>query len=892
MNAAGRAAWALARLIGGYRATGRPMAWLLAVLLWSPPLWAASNWRQVEPGQLPPADQALLLLVIESDLPLGRLVLQGPRGSVRLRAAARRKLRLASSPHAGEGEHSALLLQVPPGEYGLQRMERKIGTTALPLDAAWTTRFELRAGRIGYPGDFRLAELAGRDAVRLSRENRSSRWLPLLDQAMPGLLAERPLEWVGGGVDPFPQHWQALGRPGATATVAAPQPGPCDGALDWRCEWLPALLRAPALPLASLSPDGRWLVLGQRGGRRLRLHLEHLPSGQRESVPADTGELTRIGWCGPDCLVLTHGQGPTARVSLFALDWRSDGLSMHRHSIPVPGEVLDPLPGRPGEILFGRTDDAQGDDSLEVFRLRLGADGIDRNQLRPSLRIDGEVRSEMGWLADASGNLQLAMLRDEHGHRLQSAAGLPLFNAPIDSHLDLVGFADGAALAITDHQRRARELLALPVDGAPPRLLASIESCAGCIQRPVDLVGALLDPSGRQLLGLRHHRHGLLQTQLPDGARARRLHGLLPDSEAQSFNLARIARSADGGRESWLYQSERPGEAASAAWWLQVDEQSAPRLLGRLRPALDCADPAAAQQAHCRDGGLRPLRSEALVLPGGAGGPVEAFLSLPPRVLGPERPLPLLLLIHGGPLGVTDDRHFDPLVHWLAAHEFAVLQVNYRGSAGYGRAFRDAALGEPGRGIEADLLAALDQLLASDPRIDGERVCAVGTSYGGYSALMLALLRPALIDCAVALAPVTDLPLRFHSADWNDDPLQHAVQLRLYGDPQTDLAELQSRSPLYRAQGLRQPLLIGHGRLDRRVHPEHTERLALLLGATGHPPELVWFDNEGHGLRRLDNEVRWYLQLIEFLGRNLLDGGSQSSSTAVTAADAGGRAQE
>jgi dipeptidyl aminopeptidase/acylaminoacyl peptidase len=113
------------------------------------------------------------------------------------------------------------------------------------------------------------------------------------------------------------------------------------------------------------------------------------------------------------------------------------------------------------------------------------------------------------------------------------------------------------------------------------------------------------------------------------------------------------------------------------------------------------------------------------------------------------------------------------------------------------------------------------------------------------------------------------LPLRFVSSDWNADPLQAALQARLYGDPRARLETLQARSPVYRFQALRRPLLIGHGKRDRRVNPEHSDRLALLLRGMDRSPQVQIYDNEGHSLQRVDNQIDWYGRVLAFLQREI-----------------------
>lgn len=224
------------------------------------------------------------------------------------------------------------------------------------------------------------------------------------------------------------------------------------------------------------------------------------------------------------------------------------------------------------------------------------------------------------------------------------------------------------------------------------------------------------------------------------------------------------------------------------------------------------------------------------------GGPrVEAFLSVPPGV---ERPH-LVVVPHGGPLGVADDRTFDPFVQQLASRGYAVLKVNYRGSGGYGSAFAERGRGEWGLGIEDDIEAAIDDVVRRG-LVREDRMCAVGGSYGGYSALMMLLRSPERFACGVAIAGVTDLALWFSTADWSMNRELRDLQAESVGDPVADYELLKARSPVYRAAEFDAPVLIVHGAEDRRVDVEHGARLRAMLRVHGKPHRFVVLDGEGH----------------------------------------------
>jgi predicted esterase len=778
-------------------------------------------------------------------------------------------------PPVDGAERAFLLLELKPGSYQLVRVERADEDRPLSLPAALKSAFELSGGTLAYPGDLHIAEVAGRQTLQQRWDNRSSRWLPLLRQAHPTILRDWPLRHVGPQADAFPAQWQdwsAAGlfaaRESVRAVVAAP--------LSTVPALTRALFRPPTLSLASLAPDGRWLALAERSDRRLRLLLHDTVGAVRHPVAIHLDDDSRLLWCGNDCLSISHGGGRHSQVEVLRLLGTTAAPQLRSLAVPFAGYVIDPLPQAADELLYGRLDNRSGKDSLEVYRLRLDGSQIHPRQFNRSRRLDGRLRNELGWLSDAEGQLRLALGRSETGYRLlqPTPRGLPqpLLETPLSTQFDALSIVDDALLALTDAELPSRQLRRYPLDRSAPTSVAAVgpEACADCIDLPVDLLGVVLGAVDRRPLAVRFEARGLARSLGLDQTVQDRLDFLAERHPGAALTLARV--SADGA--SWLYHIDQPGAAAAAGWWLQTDPERAPERIGLRRPWLECshAEPPRSERDPatdpCVDGPLPPLRSEALELRSAEGGPLEAFLSLPPELHGPQRPFPLLLLPHGGPIGVRDNRSFDPVVQLFGRAGYAVLQVNYRGSLGYGRAFRDAAFGAVGGAIEADLIGALEQVLRDD-RLDPARVCAVGMSYGGYSALMLAIARPEMLRCVAAYAPLTDLPLRFGSSDWNADPLQRSVQQALYGDPATELTSLQQRSPLYRFQELTQPLLLGHGLRDRRVHPEHSARLELVLRESGRPPAIHWYDNEAHGLNRVSNQIDWYGRVLAFLRREL-----------------------
>ena len=241
---------------------------------------------------------------------------------------------------------------------------------------------------------------------------------------------------------------------------------------------------------------------------------------------------------------------------------------------------------------------------------------------------------------------------------------------------------------------------------------------------------------------------------------------------------------------------------------------------------------------------------------------LEAFLTLPST----KNP-PLVVIPHGGPIGVSDSRHYSGNIQVLVDAGFATLQVNYRGSAGYGKAFKQQGLQQWGRLIEDDIEQAL-AYTKENYDVNPNQVCIVGGSYGGYSALYSVIRSPQLYKCAAAFAGVTDLALRFQRSDAQRDDMMRALT-EIMGDPKTQQDELFKYSPLYQFKGITKPVFIAHGTDDNIVDIEHSYRLHFALKDHGIKHKWMVMDDVGHGFSYPDDAAVYYNALIEFLNSQL-----------------------
>ena len=248
---------------------------------------------------------------------------------------------------------------------------------------------------------------------------------------------------------------------------------------------------------------------------------------------------------------------------------------------------------------------------------------------------------------------------------------------------------------------------------------------------------------------------------------------------------------------------------------------------------------------------------------------IPAYLTLP---RGREaKDLPLVVLVHGGPFVRGAYWTFDAEAAFLASRGYAVLQPEFRGSAGFGGRHFRAGWKQWGRAMQDDLLDGVDWLVARGT-VDTKRVCIMGASYGGYAAMMGLARHGDRYRCGISIAGVSDIRLMFTAA-WSDtaysDFMNQGPAHAMIGDPERDADDMQANSPLGNVSRIRAPVLLAHGGSDVRVPVDHGVRLRNALRSQGTPVEWLEFPDEGHGFRLDANRFALYESVAGFLARHL-----------------------
>lgn len=296
------------------------------------------------------------------------------------------------------------------------------------------------------------------------------------------------------------------------------------------------------------------------------------------------------------------------------------------------------------------------------------------------------------------------------------------------------------------------------------------------------------------------------------------------------------------------YTSDRePGQ-----YFLWDAQKEALREIGRSHPTLP--------SEHLAE--RRPIQIRAR-----DGAAIPAYLTLPKGI--PPKNLPAVLLVHGGPW-YRDYWGYDPFAQFLANRGYAVLQVNFRGSTGYGKAFLNGGNKQWGTGImQHDLTDVVQQLIkegTSDPR----RVAIMGGSYGGYATLAGVTFTPELYACGVSIVGPSSIITLIRSVPPYWKPLIKLFYNRV-GNPDdpADLERLKAQSPLYHVERIRVPLLIVQGANDPRVKKQESDQIVAALHAKRYPVRYLLAPDEGHGFQKYENRMAMIVAIEQFLGDKL-----------------------
>jgi dipeptidyl aminopeptidase/acylaminoacyl peptidase/uncharacterized membrane protein YeiB len=594
---------------------------------------------------------------------------------------------------------------------------------------------------------------------------------------------------------------------------------------------------------ARISPDGRFLAWLARAGGAMNVWvapIDDLPAAR--PVTQDRGRgIGAFEWTfKPGTLVYERDTGGDGVTHLFAVDVATGAA---RDLAPTPEAraiLLHASARRPGVVEVGIYDrDPRWADAYVVDLGTATRTLLYRNEDRiESFHFDDALHLRSAQRTSADGVQELLW---RHRSRWTRVEAVPSEDALTTRILAVRG--DGRIRYDADsRQRDTAALVSVDVHTGKRTLLHA-------------------DPRADIAEVLRHPRTGAVQAVSVDALQET----WVALDTAVAPDLRRLAALGEGR----LRITSRTLD--DRTWIVVHDAPDAPRVTYRYDRATQ--SPVRLFSSHPALEGRPLARMWPTTIPARDGLSLPAYVTLPAQA-DPDhdghadRTVPMVLLVHGGP--VERDRFgYDATVQWLASRGYAVLQVNYRGSLGFGKQFINAADGEWAGKMHDDLLDAVDWAIAQGiARRDG--VAIMGRSYGGYATLVGLSFTPERFRCGVDIVGPADLVALGQAIPphWTQVAAEFA---RRVGDPSTGAgrAQLIARSPLTHADRISRPLLVVQGANDPQVPRAQSDRMVAALDARGVPVTYALFPDEGHGFARAENRTALNAIAEGFLGQCL-----------------------
>ena len=585
--------------------------------------------------------------------------------------------------------------------------------------------------------------------------------------------------------------------------------------------------------------------------------------------PTISRDGTQLAWLAPDknnvlqVWVQTRGKEDARQVTqdkkrgirIYSWTWAPNTLiylqdqegneDYHLYAVDVPrGEVRDltpfkgvraqPLGGNrhhPDELLVGLN--RRNPRLFDVYRLHLKSGKLELDTKNP-----GNV---VGWSVDNDLRVRIASrLTPDGGQELlyrpdDKAEWKKLLKwGPQDTNGGVVGFTkDNKAVYLESSEgRETLSLVRRDLASGKEELIAS--------NPRADVAGVIINPDTKKVEAVSFNREKVTWKALDEDIKA--------DLEA----LEKGARgepsivSQDKTRKTWVVAYS--ADVTPTSYYLYDRPTKKLTKLFTAKPALEKYE-------------LAPMKP--VTIKSRDGLELVSYLTLP---LGREaKALPTVLLVHGGPWA-RDSWGYDAEAQWLANRGYAVLQVNFRGSTGLGKKFLEAGNRQWAAKMHDDLIDAVNWAVKQG-YTDPKKVAIMGGSYGGYAALVGAAFTPDVFCCAISVVGPSNLVTLLKSIPPYWEPVKKIFALRV--GELDDEKFLKERSPLFRADKIKIPLLIAQGANDPRVKQAESEQIVAAVRKAGKPVEYLLFKDEGHGFARPENRMKYHAAAEAFLAKYL-----------------------
>jgi len=591
--------------------------------------------------------------------------------------------------------------------------------------------------------------------------------------------------------------------------------------------------RNPEKTEFELSPNGEYLAFMQPWEKRLNVFIQKIGSDTAVRVTnAKERDIAGYAWKGNDRIIFLQDAGGDEYFRLFSVGVDGSNPKDLTPFEKVRADIIDDLQDIPNEMLVGLN--KRNPQIFDVYRIN-----VSTGEMKMIAENPGNIT---GWQTDWDGKLRLATTTDGVNNTLlyrksESDKFAPVITTSFKEGVTPLSFTfDNKHIYVATNLGRDKTAI-VKYDVENKKELETV------FQHPeVDVMNLLSSRARKVITGVSftteksHYKFFDKERE----ALQNELEKRLPGYEVRVAGFDRqedkclVRTFSDRSLGAYYYydlKSKDLKKLADDSPWIKETD------MAEMKPI----------SYQSRDGLT-----------------IHGYLTLPKGIAAKN--LPVVVNPHGGPW-YRDSWGYNPEVQFLANRGYAVLQMNFRGSTGYGRKFWEASFKEWGKSMQNDITDGV-QYLIKQGVADPKRIAIYGGSYGGYATLAGLTFTPDLYACGVDYVGVANLFTFMKSIPPYWKPYLDMLY-EMVGNPEKDKSLLETASPVFHVDKIKAPLLIAQGANDPRVNKNESDQMVAALKARGIDVPYLVKDNEGHGFHNEENRFDFYRAMESFLGKYL-----------------------
>ncbi|OHD12316.1 MAG: peptidase [Spirochaetes bacterium GWB1_36_13] len=584
-----------------------------------------------------------------------------------------------------------------------------------------------------------------------------------------------------------------------------------------------------------LSPDGEYLAFLSPWKNRLNIMVQKIGESETTRVTsAEERDIAGYFWANSNRLVFLQDQGGDENFRLYAVDRDGKNLKELTPFEKVRVRIIDDLEDNENEMIIGMNH--RNKEIFDAYRLN-----INTGELAMIAENPGNIS---GWLTDNEGKLRAAVTTDGVNtsilyRKTEKDAFKTILTTNFKETISPLFFTfdNQFVYAVSNIGRDKDSVVIFDIENG--KIKETVYE-----NNDVDVSNLLRSKKRKVITGVsffREKREYVFFDEIRKNLQET-LEKKLPGYEVALAGLnkaedkALIRTYSDKSRGAYYFydlNQDKLVKLSEISPWLDENQ------LSDMKPV----------EYRSRDG---------LVIKG--------YLTLPKGMKSEN--LPVVINPHGGPWA-RDYWGFDPEVQFLANRGYAVLQMNFRGSTGYGRKFWELGFKQWGKTMQDDITDGVNWLIAQKIA-DPKRIAIYGGSYGGYAVLAGLAFTPDLYACGVDYVGVSNIFTLLETLPpyWE---LGRKMMYEMIGDPEKDKELLKAVSPVFHVDKMKAPLFVAQGANDPRVKKSESDQIVEALKKRGIDVPYMVKDNEGHGFHNEENRFDFYREMEKFLSKHLLE---------------------